>query len=157
MSVHPSGPAQVGHDNRSVRLKGRRLVTLLSRRISDCERQESVGAEGAASGRLRQWFIASLRNDTRRVPSEWPESAPRQNTGKLDRCTQALTAANFLLAVSYARIRSQSRGRNGKKRIRVASAKSWDCGVDSQSYWLSFGIAPARFIPFHPPQPAGKL
>jgi hypothetical protein len=51
MSVHPSGPAQVGHDNRSVRLKGRRLVTLLRRR-NNCGRQESVGAEAAASGRL---------------------------------------------------------------------------------------------------------
>ena len=55
----------------------------------------AVGTGAAASGRLRSRFIASLRNDTRRVPSEWPESAPRQNTGRLDRCTLALTDANF--------------------------------------------------------------
>jgi hypothetical protein len=93
--LNHSGLAQVGPDNRSVRLKGRRLATLLRRRINGCGRQESVGAEAAASGRLRSCFIASLGNDTRRVPSEWPGSAPRQNTGRLDRCTLALTAANF--------------------------------------------------------------
>ena len=94
MSLHHSGPAQVGPDNRSVRLKGRRLVPLLGRR-NNCVRQESVGTEAAESGRLPPCFNTSLPNDAYRVPSQWPEPAPGHNTGKSDRYTLALTALKF--------------------------------------------------------------